>query len=69
MKTRMFVAEILWLFLGLCSFPQSREQATVSNQQLHERITDEQEFVQRRWYSSGLIRPPPRGDRTLVKTT
>ncbi len=68
MKTRKFVAEILWLFLGLCPFPQSDEQSPESNQPLHERI-DEQEFVQRTWYSATLIRPPPRGDPELVRTT
>jgi len=69
MKTRMFVAEILCLFLGLRPLPQSQEQAVESSQQLHDRILGEQENLFKRWHSSSLIRPPPRGDRTHVKTT
>ena len=69
MKTRMFVAEILCLFLALRPFPQSQEQAAECSQQLHERILGEQENLYRRWHSSSLIRPPPRGDPVHVKTT
>ena len=61
MKTRKFVAEILWLFLGLCVCPQSTEQTHDIKQRDYPPLIGEQDNVlMKRWYLSALIRPPPR---------
>jgi len=61
MKTRMFIAEILWLFLGLCVCPQSTEQTHDIKQRAFRPTIDEQDNLMERWYHSALIRPPPPG--------
>jgi hypothetical protein len=61
MKTWKFVAEILWLFLGLCLCPQSAEQAYGIKQRDYPSTTGEQDNFMERWYSSAPIRPPPLG--------
>jgi hypothetical protein len=61
MKTRMFVAEILWLFLGLCLSPQSTEQSYDIKQRSYKPMVEEQNAFLERWYSFTLIRPPPAG--------
>jgi hypothetical protein len=61
MKTRKFVAEILWLFLGLCVCPQCTEQTHDIEQRGFQPILGEQDnLLMERWYRSALIRPPPR---------
>ena len=59
MKPWMFVAEVFWLFLGLCPSVQSEEQARESSQETNQRAIKEQESFLKRWHSSSLIRPPP----------
>ncbi len=61
MKTWKFVAEILWLFLGLCVCPQSAEQTQDIKQRDFQNIIGEQDNLMEQWYSSALIRPPPLG--------
>jgi len=59
MKTRKFVAEILWLFLGFCVCPQSTEPTHDIKQRDYQPIIGEQDNLMERWYLSALIRPPP----------
>jgi hypothetical protein len=61
MKTRKFVAEIVWLFLGLCVCPQSTVQTHDIKQRDFQPTFGEQDNFLKRWYSSALIRPPPPG--------
>jgi len=61
MKTRKFVAEIVWLFLGLGPCPQSTEPTHDINQCDYPSTTGEQDNFMKRWYSSAPIRPPPPG--------
>ena len=61
MKTWKFVAEILWLFLGLCMCPQSTEQTYDIKQRDFRPTIGEQDNLMEQWYSSALIRPPPLG--------
>jgi hypothetical protein len=61
MKTWKFVAEILWLFLGLHACPQSTEQLSGdTKQRAYKPTPEEYETPLERWYSFALIRPPPR---------
>jgi len=59
MKTRMFVAEIFWLFLGFYVCPQSPAQNHDIKQRDFQPTFDEQDNFLKRWYSSALNRPPP----------
>jgi hypothetical protein len=59
MKTWKFVAEILWLFLGLVLSPQSTEQTQDIKQRSYKPVIEEQDAFLERWYSFTLIRPPP----------
>jgi len=68
MKTRMFVAEVLWLFLGLCLCPQSADRTEEVNQRTDEPTTRTPDVVCRDWTVSSLVRPPPRGQREPSKT-
>ncbi len=61
MKTWKFVAEILWLFLGLYVCPQSTEQTHDIKQRDFQPIIDKQSNLMEQWYCSALIRPPPLG--------
>ena len=61
MRTRKFVAEILWLFLGLCVCPQSTEQVKAIKQRSYKPVIGKQETFAERRYSFLLIRPPPPG--------
>jgi hypothetical protein len=63
MKTRMFVAEILWLFLGLSAYPHSGEQTSEYDQHTNQRTVKEKESFLKKWHSSSLIRPPPWRDQ------
>ncbi len=61
MKTWKFVAEILWLFLGLHVCPQSTDSTyDIKQRDLHPIIT-EQDNLMEQWYPSAMIRPPPLG--------
>lgn len=59
MKTWKFVAEILWLFLGLRLCPQSTDYTHDIKRSDHPSMTGEQDNVMERWYFSAPIRPPP----------
>jgi hypothetical protein len=61
MKTRTFVAEIAWLFLGLCLSPDPTEQTYDIKQRSYKPAIEEQNVFLERWYSFTLIRPPPPG--------
>jgi hypothetical protein len=73
MKTRMFVAEVMWLFVGMCLCPLSVEQLQDVEERTSQQPTKAKDCVLRNWYCSGSIRPPPRDppgtSRTQSKAT
>ncbi len=68
MKTWMFVAEIFWLSLGLCIYPQSAEQPYDCNQRTSQFTTRTPNTTFNIWYASSLVRPPPPGHQSTSKT-
>lgn len=67
MKTRMFVTEVMWLFLGLCLCPQSADQTEQVNQRISQPTTRTPNVTRRDWTVSSLVRPPPHGAREPSK--
>lgn len=68
MKTRMFVAEVLWLFIGMCMDPQSDEGIERAEQCTSQSTTRTVDESLKTWTVSGGIRPPPLGNQSTLKT-
>jgi len=69
MRTWMFVAEVFWLFLGMCTHPQSADQTHDYNQRTSQPTTRTPNRTLKTWYAPGLIRPPPLCQPSTSKTT
>jgi hypothetical protein len=68
MRTWKFVAEVFWLYIGLCLCPQSAEQSYDYNQRTSRPTTKTTETPFNIWYASSLVRPPPPGHRSTLET-
>ena len=68
MRTWMFVAEVFWLFLGLCMDPQSADRPSDYNQRTSQTTTRTPNATFDIWYASSLVRPPPPGHRSTFMT-
>lgn len=69
MKTRMFVAEILWLFLGLCLCPHSAESQQEINQRTRLITTRTPCLPLHDWNPMSRVRPPPPDHQRTSRTT
>jgi hypothetical protein len=60
MKTRMFVAEVFWLFVGMYLCPQSEEQTSGTDRWIDSPITTPTALTRvQGWHLRRLVRPPP----------
>ncbi len=59
MKTWMFVAEVMWLFIGMCIDPQSVRRTETVESCTSLSTTRTLEGFLKAWTVSGRVRPPP----------
>jgi hypothetical protein len=60
MKTRMFVAEVFWLFAGMYAYPQLPEQTSGTSQNTDQPMSHPTSASQAQgWYLPRSVRPPP----------
>jgi len=68
MKTWMFVAEVWWLFVGMCIDPESTDHVEPADSCTGQSTTQTMNEVLRTWTVSGSIRPPPLGRQSTPMT-